>query len=231
MRTSVPAYINILGPQPYNAESSFLPAIIDVKNIAGSESGPNFSLWSWPPQHGCERWQGKTVLTLNRLQRRDADADETNLSGNASLERVQAFWDWHHGGGRQADWQQAPKCTSSQVRTVQAPSEFGMCTILRMRQLFQKWSFFLQIVSEGWGGVLHYENSRGRNIQSNPVYDEDDRELAESLHSVIDQWIQYNLRKQFTVYTKFMKKGTTSIVKKIILDAHFHNVHVLVWWT
>ena len=80
----------------------------------------------------------------------------------------------------------------------------------------------------GGGGALHYENSRGRNIQSNPVYDEDDRELAESLHSVIDQWIQYNLRKQFTVYTKFMKKGTTSIVKKIILDAHFHNVHVLV---
>ena len=65
--------------------------------------------------------------------------------------------------------------------------------------------FFYKLWVRGGGRVLHYENSRGRNIQSNPVYDEDDRELAESLHSVIDQWIQYNLRKQFTVYTKFMK--------------------------
>ena len=32
----------------------------------------------------------------------------TNLTGNASMEWVQAFWYWHHGRRRQADRQQAP---------------------------------------------------------------------------------------------------------------------------
>ena len=71
---------------------------------SGSEPRPDLSLGPGPSQH-WQRWQGKSFL-CGGLKPFSFNWNKYYfvISGNASVERIEALRHRYHGGGRQADW-------------------------------------------------------------------------------------------------------------------------------